>query len=182
MNKNIYFIRPKASIGPIKIGCSEFPVFRLPELARWSPVALEIIHTMPGSFELERNIHCCLANSHSHAEWFNADDRVRAVVDGLLAGRDLSEVLDLSRVEGTIRGRRWSAQKCAAKGAFYAFAAAARQAGYRSNYTYPTPQLATIFKAMERRPATDAELALIEAAMADPLGHVENHNAMETAA
>lgn len=103
----IYFLRPVGKRGPVKIGCSQAPIMRLDTMTAWSPVPLEIVVTIPGSLDLERNIHECLADLHSHCEWFRAHKRIDGIIDGLLAGKPIGEVIDLSDRKGTIRKGGW---------------------------------------------------------------------------
>jgi hypothetical protein len=67
---NVYFIRPVGELGPIKIGISNDPIRRLKEFSGWSPVALEIVGSVPGSWSDEQFLHSALANYHLHGEWF----------------------------------------------------------------------------------------------------------------
>ncbi len=102
----VYFIKPVGMDGPIKIGCSNLPEGRLASLETWSPVPLEIIFTVPGDFKLERNIHDCFADAHSHREWFKATPKLVAAISALRAGRPLAEAIDLSARVGSINGNR----------------------------------------------------------------------------
>lgn len=99
----IYFLRPIGSDGPVKIGCSEAPVERLKQLMTWAPVPLEIVAQFPGGFDLERNIHECLSDMHSHHEWFHADPRLTGIIEKLRAGVSIAEAMDLSARVGSLR-------------------------------------------------------------------------------
>lgn len=99
----VYFMRPVGMSGPVKIGCSNGPLHRLRTLMAWSPFPLEIAAVAPGSFDLEKNIHECLADCHSHHEWFHADPRIDAAIAKLAAGRPLAEAIDLNDRRGNIR-------------------------------------------------------------------------------
>jgi hypothetical protein len=103
----IYFLRPIGMDGPVKIGCSQSPAIRHDVLTAWSPFPLEIVVTTPGGLDLERNIHECLADLHSHGEWFKPDPIIDAIMAGLLAGKRIDQLLDLSRRKGTIRRGGW---------------------------------------------------------------------------
>lgn len=61
MSRFVYFVRPIGQEGPVKIGCSEFPVNRMLALMTWAPVPLEIAFLFPGNFDLERRINCAFA-------------------------------------------------------------------------------------------------------------------------
>lgn len=100
--KYLYFIKPVGMDGPIKIGCSKEPEHRLQGLAYWSPVPLEIMAFVPGSFDLERNVHQCFADAHSHKEWFHAIPRLVAAIAAIKAGMPVSEAIDLKDRRGKI--------------------------------------------------------------------------------
>lgn len=100
---HIYFIKPVGTDGPVKIGFSTRPEGRLFELLEWSPVDLEIAHTMPGTYALEYAIHGCLALDHIRREWFRATPRVVRLLEDLRAGVSIEDAVDLSVSEGNIR-------------------------------------------------------------------------------
>ena len=79
----VYFVKPVDATGPIKIGVSGRPKERLSKLLDWSPVALEVVWTIPGNHQLERNIHECFADLHSHKEWFHAAPRLLEAIERL---------------------------------------------------------------------------------------------------
>lgn len=89
----VYFLRPVGQPGPIKIGCSRLPQKRLETFISWSPVQLEIAHTIPGgSYALETKLHLAFADAHSHSEWFTATPRLLDMIDALLAGVPVEEI------------------------------------------------------------------------------------------
>lgn len=98
----IYFIKPVGEGGPIKIGCSYHPEERLLSLSTWSPFPLEVITTIPGDMKLEKNIHNCFADLHSHREWFRADQRLIDVIELLKRGTPVEEAIDLKKLVGNI--------------------------------------------------------------------------------
>lgn len=100
MSKYIYFLRPVGKIGPIKIGFSSDPVGRLGSYMAWSPVALEVIVTTPGNRDLERTIHNCFADCHSHCEWFHPHQRLLTAIKDIKAGVPISKAIDLSDKRG----------------------------------------------------------------------------------
>jgi len=73
----IYFAQIKRPDGPIKIGYTKDPKKRIKYLGKFLPWGLELIHTLPGSLEEERQIHKRLRNfrifDSAGREWFNAD-------------------------------------------------------------------------------------------------------------
>ena len=98
----VYFIRPVGQLGPIKIGCSYSPKDRLRAYSEWSPIPLELILTVPGSMKLERNLHECFADHHSHREWFFASPRLLAAIASMQAGVPVEEAVDLDARRGRI--------------------------------------------------------------------------------
>jgi hypothetical protein len=84
MPNYIYFIRPAGANGPIKIGCSSVPKDRLEAISVWSPLPLEMIGTVPGSFDDEKFLHQCFADQHSHREWFHASDKLETIIAEIL--------------------------------------------------------------------------------------------------
>lgn len=103
MSRVVYFIKPIGLPGPIKIGSTCEPIGRLSQLADWSPWPLEILVTVPGSFDLERQLHGCFAHAHKHREWFNADPELVAGIAALLEGVPVGEAFDLLKRTGSIR-------------------------------------------------------------------------------
>lgn len=102
----IYFIKPVGMPGPVKIGCSADPPKRLLELSTWSPFPLEIVAMADGDFKIERNVHCCFADTHSHREWFHASDRLTAIMARIANGATIAEAIDLSDKRGNILSGR----------------------------------------------------------------------------
>ena len=86
--RSIYFIRAKDTsvISSVKIGCSIMSRNRLIAHNSTSPVPLEIIGQIPGSFSDERKIHNHLVDYHSHSEWFIWSDEVSSCVKALVNG------------------------------------------------------------------------------------------------
>jgi hypothetical protein len=101
----VYFIKPIGLDGPIKIGWSARPEGRLFELASWSPLPLEVVFTMPGSMQLEANIHDCFADCWSHHEWFRPAARLLGLIEDLKAGVTIEAAIDLSDRRGNPRAR-----------------------------------------------------------------------------
>lgn len=101
--KHIYFVRPVGSEGPVKIGYSALPARRLSALMTWSPYPLEIVVTIPGTPALERNIHDCLADLHTHREWFRSDPRLSRLMQDLRDGTPIEQALDLTARVRSIR-------------------------------------------------------------------------------
>lgn len=101
--KHVYFIKPVGHVGPIKIGCSSFVGQRLKTLTLWSPFALEVLYSEEGEHELERNLHRCFADLHSHSEWFHPGDRLLKAIERLQSGMKIAEAIDLSENRGAIR-------------------------------------------------------------------------------
>ncbi|NUQ98330.1 MAG: GIY-YIG nuclease family protein [Streptomyces sp.] len=69
----VYLI--KADESPlVKIGTSEAVPERLHDLQRSCPVELRILHTIPGSYELENALHREFRSRRRHGEWFDFSD------------------------------------------------------------------------------------------------------------
>ena len=106
MSSFVYFIRQVGGIGPIKIGYSARPKERLSKLQDWSPVPLEVVLTIPGDHKLERNIHECFADLHSHKEWFRAEHRLVRAIAAMADGVPVHEAIDLNARIGSIQPLR----------------------------------------------------------------------------
>ncbi|MCA0343840.1 MAG: GIY-YIG nuclease family protein [Proteobacteria bacterium] len=105
--QQIYFIKPIGLAGPIKIGCSVWPCERVSQVMTWSPLPLELVHSFPGGFEVERQIHRCFADLHSHREWFHAGDRLLNAIEKIKSGVPLQSAIDLHDDRGSIRKGQW---------------------------------------------------------------------------
>jgi len=66
----VYFIKPVAMDGPVKIGHSVAPESRLDVLAVWSPLPLHLVGSVPGTYADEQFLHKAFVATHSHREWF----------------------------------------------------------------------------------------------------------------
>lgn len=85
---SVYFVR---SGDRVKIGTSHKPKQRIRDLQIANPDGLEVLHTMPGTFAEERQLHKQFAAHRLHGEWFHYSDEIRAYVEGLKAGGQGSE-------------------------------------------------------------------------------------------
>jgi hypothetical protein len=95
MSKYVYFIRPVGQPqGNTKIGCSDAPENRLSTLMAWSPVPLEIVHTVEGDFDLEARIHGRFMAWHSHREWFYWSQDLENFICQLRAGVPVENATD----------------------------------------------------------------------------------------
>lgn len=101
--KKVYFIKPVGLEGPIKIGCSRWPEHRLADLAKWSPIPLEIMASGPGEHVLERFIHRMFKDVRSHKEWFHSTPALLARIDLVRAGKSVATAFDA--VPHTPKGR-----------------------------------------------------------------------------
>lgn len=102
MTEYVYFAKPVGLSGPIKIGWSNSPQARLSGLMTWSPLQLELVAVVEGGRSLEKNIHECFADDHSHREWFKTSPRLVAALDKIKAGVPVDEAIDLSKRIGRI--------------------------------------------------------------------------------
>lgn len=81
----VYFAKPVGTVGPIKIGISINPEYRCRECEAWSPFLLELIGSVPGRKADENFLHDCLADHHSHGEWFHAAPLVLEMIDAVVS-------------------------------------------------------------------------------------------------
>lgn len=77
----VYFA--KAASGPVKIGTSSNPKVRLRGIRSGLPEEIELLATLPGSFECERYLHGVYADERIRGEWFNPSTRLCAMIDRL---------------------------------------------------------------------------------------------------
>lgn len=103
MSQFIYFVKPVGMQGPIKIGVSWKPIDRLENLMLWSPFPLEIVLSFDGDCALEKNIHDCFADCHSHKEWFHPSERLITAIDRIKSGEDVRDVINLDDKRGNVR-------------------------------------------------------------------------------
>lgn len=98
--KFIYFLKPVGMSGPIKIGFSNDPEKRLKACTLWSPFKLQVIATAEGDRAIERLLHNCFADIHSHGEWFHPHERLLMAIKAIKAGAKIAEAVDLSDKRG----------------------------------------------------------------------------------
>lgn len=175
----IYFIRPIGQPGPVKIGCSRAPRRRLEEIARWSPIDLEIVATIPGGHKLEHNLHDCFANDYLRFEWFAASDKLTNLIEDLRAGVPVSRAIDLNDRQGRVLRKGNIASPDALLRASYrrrihAAEERLRERGEDTNWRVPD-DVGLIMDAWEDRLhrviPTATQLGRIEAYLADPASH-----------
>lgn len=111
MDPRVYFIKPVGMPGPIKIGHSNYSQARLGTLAAWSPAPLEIIGSAPGTLAVEKAIHDCFADCHSHREWFHPHPRLLAFIEAVVSGVPIAEAVDLDKPVGSVRKLKMLAAK-----------------------------------------------------------------------
>jgi hypothetical protein len=185
MSKFVYFMRPVGMTTPVKIGCSDMPMQRLAALSCWSPFPLEIVATIPGNFVLERNIHACLWDMHSHREWFNDDGRIAAIIDKLLAGVPIHKAMDLSaRIRRSANGNHWKQRPETKKRCSYAMRVSWADRKFDTPehyYTVPDDIKAIVnswrtygYGAKGRVPTAE-DYAKLDAFLADPLPRMTRH-------
>jgi hypothetical protein len=76
----VYFMRRADGVGPIKIGCSKWPVERITAFQHWSPEILGLAASAPGDFRDEQRLHRQFASTRLHGEWFEATPELLSVV------------------------------------------------------------------------------------------------------
>ena len=82
----VYFIKPKGACGPVKIGLSECPEFRMKSSGHWVPIPLELAVKIPGDRFLEGRFHRFFLDCHSHLEWFDMTTKLHSVIERIKAG------------------------------------------------------------------------------------------------
>jgi len=95
----VYFIKPKGSDWPVKIGCTIDVEKRLKELEKSSPVPLEVAAFVRGGLGLERKLHAYFLHSHSHGEWFFGSLMLARLIEKLRNGVPIEDAVDLSGVK-----------------------------------------------------------------------------------
>lgn len=104
--RTVYFIKPIGLDGPIKIGCSSWPDTRLIDLAAWSPFQLELIGSVPGTYQDETFLHRCFSDIHSHREWFHSTPNLRTAIATIIAAGAVSAIKTTHAPKGKIRPQR----------------------------------------------------------------------------
>lgn len=173
----VYFIRPVGLDGPVKIGCSEAPKRRLASLMSWSPLELELVAAVPGGFDLERNIHECFSDLHSHREWFKASPRLTAALLKIASGVPVESAIDLTKRSGPVLrkpcgGSAWSARTRQKMSVLHRIRGAVGKLGLDNYFMAPTHILALISVAEERQ-LTRAEEGALDAFTDNPEWHRE---------
>jgi hypothetical protein len=102
----VYFIKPVGLMGPIKIGLSASPARRLANCESWSPLRLELIGAVPGTWDDEQFLHECLVEFHSHGEWFHAAPAVIAAVEAVISTRNFDCVRASMTPKGSVRSKK----------------------------------------------------------------------------
>lgn len=104
----VYFARPVGMRGPIKIGISQNPYARCKNGESWSPFPLEIFGTVPGRWLDEQFLHECLAEHHSHGEWFHPSPFVIEAVQSVLGTGGFDRVRATLNPVANVRSKRIS--------------------------------------------------------------------------
>lgn len=80
----VYFVQQGTS-GPIKIGCTRNFKTRLNSLQTSAAETLTVIGTVPGGFELERELHAALDDYRLSGEWFKPTPAVLRTIKRQIA-------------------------------------------------------------------------------------------------
>lgn len=173
----VYFIKPAGMPGPIKIGCSYIPTERLSALSTWSPFALEIIATVEGGQRLERNIHECFADLHSHREWFHAGARLVEAIEKIKSGVPIERAIDLdNRIRSIRKGRcggaGWDEQTRQKMSVLHRVRFALKRIGVDNGRIIPDA-ISGVVRASELRMLTADERAKLDAFTANPQQYEE---------
>jgi hypothetical protein len=108
----VYFMRPVGAVGPVKIGCSTGPIARLAHYQAWSPVPLEVVAVLQGSFALEWAFHAKFAHLHLHHEWFAEDPELIATMEAICAGAfDTTTLPEPKRLQSPAQIAAWRRPK-----------------------------------------------------------------------
>jgi len=78
----VYFIR---SGDYIKIGVATNPHQRMRDLQTGNPIKLEIMGAIPGSFEMETELHRQFSENRTEGEWFTVDNRIEDFITSIVA-------------------------------------------------------------------------------------------------
>jgi hypothetical protein len=172
-DRYVYFIRQVGGVGPIKIGCSRNVGERLENLMIWSPMPLEVLAAAPGGYKLERNIQECFADLFSHKEWFHPGERLLKAIADLASGVPLHEAVNLNERRGRAsslprvlpgtEGRR-----------SYVMRMVWAEKKLPRNFEVPGWAWEPLRRWMRHgasHPPTEAQIALIEKFLSDPLAH-----------
>jgi hypothetical protein len=101
----VYFVRPVGMDGPIKIGCSAKPMDRIKVLSAWSPFELELIGSVPGSFDDENMLHRRFSNLHTRKEWFLSSAPLRETIERIIGGTPIRDACAMLEEKGPIRNQ-----------------------------------------------------------------------------
>lgn len=144
--KRVYFIKPIGMDGPIKIGCSWAPDHRREGLETWSPFPLELLATIEGTGQLERQFHALFADDHSHKEWFRVTPELLGVIAAVQAGTfDISSLPApriIGRKVGDLTRQPWSTERKQAASRNHAIRKAERASGRVLDWNHSEQELA----------------------------------------
>ena len=105
MPGSIYFISAK-ECSRIKIGWSGSVLSRLRALQTASPVALELILTVPATHNLEKAVHAKFSKYRAKDEWFFSCDEIYAFIELLRNGSDVITLLEIENIKEKRHARR----------------------------------------------------------------------------
>jgi hypothetical protein len=186
-SSRVYFIKPVGMDGPIKIGCSALPEKRLADLMAWSPLPLEVIGSVAGTINDEQFLHGCFAHIHSHREWFHSSLPLRNMISEIIAAGSIAPARAAMKPTGSIRkgGRKnWTPdqRKQSSYGHRIRWALNKLRREDETEIVYATvpDEVRAImtkwhgnpYRGRPGPPATDAEVARLEAFLANPSGQV----------
>lgn len=86
----VYFIQD-AETRAIKIGISVNPAGRLNQLQIGHPYQLVLLGTIPGSRQIEAELHVKFERHHLRGEWFRGDDQLLSEIRALIEGTDADD-------------------------------------------------------------------------------------------
>jgi hypothetical protein len=167
----VYFLRPVGKTGPIKIGASVKPGERAVRMATFGAEPLDVLVTIPGDLALERNLHECFLDCHSHREWFFPIPRLVAAIEALQAGVPVERAVDLSKRLGSFKNAKRHEQH-SSNAQKERYALGRRQRRIAKGKHWPADLDALMIHPMRHVPLTDAQRARFDEALADPDKHM----------
>lgn len=188
---HVYFLKPSGLDGPIKIGCSMLPSRRLDEVSCWSPWPLELMGSVPGTYDDEQFLHKCFASSHSHREWFRSSPSLRKIIAEILEAGSIAPARASLTPTGNIRKGRssstWTKERRRYASYNQRILNAVRkmsrvEGAERIFYDAPNSVssilerwLGNSYRGIASTPPSQDEIALLDAFLADPASQATEH-------
>ena len=81
---NLYAILANIDEPRVKVGMAACPRTRFSSINTHSPVHLELLGHMPGTYELEQSLHIFMRDQHVKGEWFAYRGRAELVAEAIV--------------------------------------------------------------------------------------------------